>query len=327
MKLITLDFNGDGQISKWMPSETAAGSDTRANAAKKFNVGTMLKDLQGDENGQSVARFDVDGDGYREATEWVAASDAMLGIDRDGNGVIDTASELFNGPNTVFDQRGWNALKYHDSNQDGQITRADAVWKLLRIWVDINGDGQAGSMETFTLDMDYAGVDMAKLKASLDTAGQQALTALKQMAVGSIDLATLKFSLADGSTLQAYDDQLKADTLGTAVSVDSATQNVTIFREKPFGANADSSVDADTWITFVQDMSVLQELQNNSISSQRRTELRTLAQKYGLNPDAAASTSLRSQLEAMRHQSRRRRLHGVRVACTLTKPRRVSDLR
>jgi hypothetical protein len=80
MKLITLDFNGDGQISKWMPQEVAAGSDSRADAAKKFNVGTMLKDLQGD----GFARFDVDGDGYREATQWVAATDAMLGIDYAG---------------------------------------------------------------------------------------------------------------------------------------------------------------------------------------------------------------------------------------------------
>ena len=334
MKLITLDFNGDGQISKWMPSETAAGSDTRADAAKKFNVGTKLKDLQRDANGQSVARFDVDGDGYREATEWVAAVDAMLGIDRDGNGVIDTASELFNAPNTVFDQRGWNSLKYYDSNNDGQISRADAVWKLLRIWVDMNGDGAAGKMETFTLDMDYAGMsaaELAQIKAGLDAAGQQALTALKNMAVGSIELSTLKLKLADGSTLQAHDDQIKADTLGTAVTVDSDTQNVTIFREKPFGANADESVDADTWITLVQDMTVLQELQGSSISAERRTELRALAQKYGLNPDAAdfaqtlknlvkggenvggsglptsikdadvvAGTGLRSQLEAMR---------------------------
>ncbi len=73
MKAITLDWNGDGQISKWMPTEIAAGSDSSANAAKKFNVGTMLKDLQSD----GYARFDVDGDGYREVTEWVAASDAL----------------------------------------------------------------------------------------------------------------------------------------------------------------------------------------------------------------------------------------------------------
>lgn len=105
---------------------------------------------------------------------------------------------LFNGVATAFDQRGWGSLKYYDSNKDNKIDRSDAVFKLLRLWVDINGDGTAGTMETFTLDMDYVGVDMAKLKASLDAAGQQALAALQQLKVQSIDLSTMKFKLADG---------------------------------------------------------------------------------------------------------------------------------
>jgi hypothetical protein len=77
----------------------------------------------------------------------------------------------------------WGSLKYDDRNKDNKIDRSDAVFKLLRLWVDINGDGTAGTMETFTLDMDYVGVDMAKLKASLDAAGQQALAALQQLKV------------------------------------------------------------------------------------------------------------------------------------------------
>lgn len=277
MKVISLDWNGDGVISKWMPAEIAAGSNTAANAAKKFNVGTSLKDLQGD----GYARFDVDGDGYREATQWIASTDAILGIDRDGNGVLDAASELFNGPNTPYDQRGWASLKYYDSNNDGQITRQDAVFKLLRIWMDINGDGQAGNLETFNLDMDYVGVDMAKLKASLDSAGQVAMQALKQLSVGSIDLATLKFKLADGSQLQAFDDQLKADVLGTAVGVDAVTQNVSITRE-----TRDGSLEGETWITFSYDMIELQELLKPGIGAARKQELYDLAKKYKLDPDA-----------------------------------------
>ena len=106
---------------------------------------------------------------------------------------------LFTGAATAFDQRGWGSLKYYDSNNDNQIDRSDAVFKMLRLWVDINGDGTAGTMETFTLDMDYVGVDMAKLKASLDEAGQQALATLQQLKVQSIDLSTMKFKLADSS--------------------------------------------------------------------------------------------------------------------------------
>ena len=57
-----------------------------------------------------MARFDVDNDGLQEATEWLAPSEAMLGIDRDNNGALDSANELFNGINTPFDQRGWASL-------------------------------------------------------------------------------------------------------------------------------------------------------------------------------------------------------------------------
>lgn len=76
---------------------------------------------------------------------------------------------LFNGVATAFDQRGWGSLKYYDSNKDNKIDRSDAVFKLLRLWVDINGDGTAGTMET-----------------------------LQQLKVQSIDLSTMKFKLADG---------------------------------------------------------------------------------------------------------------------------------
>jgi hypothetical protein len=102
---------------------------------------------------------------------------------------------------------------------DNKIDRSDAVFKLLRLWVDINGDGTAGTMETFTLDMDYVGVDMAKLKASLDAAGQQALAALQQLKVQSIDLSTMKFKLADVSLAQKE----KGMPLRIATSLWSAT--------------------------------------------------------------------------------------------------------
>jgi hypothetical protein len=87
-------------------------------------------------------------------------------------------------------------------------------------------------METFTLDIDYAGVDMVKLKASLDAAGQQALAALQQLKVQSIDLSTMKFKLADGSQVQASTEQLKADVLGTQVWATEKTKNAIVAVEQ-----------------------------------------------------------------------------------------------
>ena len=224
MKVIALDWDGDGKI---------------AHIAAPARTQTDLVSLQTD----GATRFDVDGDGYREVTEWINPSDAMLGIDLDGDGVIGNSRELFNAAATAFDQRGWGSLKYYDSNNDNKIDRSDAVFKLLRLWVDINGDGTAGTMETFTLDMDYVGVDMTKLKASLDAAGQQALATLQQLKVQSIDLSTMKFKLADGSQVQASTEQLKADVLGTQVWLNESKKPVVAVEQK----DGKRQLDAPIW--------------------------------------------------------------------------------
>ena len=262
MKVIALDWDGDGKI---------------AHIAAPARTQTDLVSLQTD----GATRFDVDGDGYREVTEWINPSDAMLGIDLDGDGVIGNSRELFNAAATAFDQRGWGSLKYYDSNNDNKIDRSDAVFKLLRLWVDINGDGTAGTMETFTLDMDYVGVDMTKLKASLDAAGQQALATLQQLKVQSIDLSTMKFKLADGSQVQASTEQLKADVLGKQVWVDPTYKNPVVAVELPEGKRQLAQ-----YITFMEDMSVLQELFKPGLTPARKDELEALAIKWGMDPKA-----------------------------------------
>ncbi|WP_310625403.1 tandem-95 repeat protein [Limnohabitans sp.] len=262
LKVIALDWDGNGSIAKIIP---------------KANLSTDLRSMQSD----GAARFDVDNDGYREVTEWGGNTDAMLGLDRDGNGLLDTASELFNGANTTFDQRGLNSLKYYDSNNDGKLTAADKAWKLLRVWMDVNGDGSAGSLETLTMDMSYVGVDMAALKANLDAAGKAALDALQALKVTAIDLATHRMTLANGTSVDMVDQGLKADMLGTMVQVDEATHNVTVLKERK-GADAER----EHYITVLQDLSVLQELKRNDLTFERRKTLRDMAIKYGMNPDA-----------------------------------------
>jgi Ca2+-binding RTX toxin-like protein len=258
LKVIAIDLGDDGITKTALPNVVRHDYDS----------------LQSD----GVARFDADNDGFREATEWIAPTEAMLGIDRDGNGLIDTASELFNGVSTPFDQRGLASLKYFDSNNDGKIDATDPVYKLLRLWIDLNGDGSAGSMETYDLQMRHPGVDMAALRSRLDAAGQAAMDALANSAVVSIDLTTFKLRLADGTDAQANEVGLQAHTAGIAVVVDEATQNVSILHENGLREN---------YITLVQDMSVLLELQNAGISTARKAELEALAVRYGLNTQHA----------------------------------------
>jgi hypothetical protein len=97
--------------------------------------------------------FDVNADGIRDHVQWVrpGGDEAFLALDRTGNGLVDDGSELF-GVGTPMLLEGRNApngfvgLAQYDTrqlggNDDGLITEADAIWRQLRVWLDVNADG------------------------------------------------------------------------------------------------------------------------------------------------------------------------------------------
>jgi hypothetical protein len=92
--------------------------------------------------------FDISGDGIRERVAWTVAGadDALLYFDHNHNGVIDGVRELFGDANILPDgtksRHGFEALAAYDRNGDGLITPADAVWGIIRLWVDRNHDGE-----------------------------------------------------------------------------------------------------------------------------------------------------------------------------------------
>lgn len=100
------------------------------------------------QNGPGAVYWDIDNDGYREATGWVGPEDGLLALDVNGNGTIDNNAELFG--NSAAHATGFEALAVHDANRDGRITAADTVWNSLRVWIDANGDAvsQAGELKT-----------------------------------------------------------------------------------------------------------------------------------------------------------------------------------
>ncbi|PZP38818.1 MAG: hypothetical protein DI585_06170, partial [Pseudomonas fluorescens] len=115
----------------------------------------LVIDLNGDGisiamRSQSTAHFDLNGDGFAEWTSWVNGSDdAILAIDRNGNGTIDGINEVFGGPGVD----GFTELaRLEDSNHDGVVDSNDANWSQLRLWLDVNGDGIGQADELFTLD-------------------------------------------------------------------------------------------------------------------------------------------------------------------------------
>ena len=137
----------------------------------------LVFDLDGDgieltTLGSAQTYFDFAGDGFREMTGWVGADDGFLAFDRDGNGRIDDASELFGANPTDFDEAslslgGMAKLSELDSNRDGVIDSSDARFADLRIWRDLNGDGLAdagelqslASFDIVSIDLDYQEVD------------------------------------------------------------------------------------------------------------------------------------------------------------------------
>ncbi|WP_170138706.1 calcium-binding protein [Edaphovirga cremea] len=143
------------------PSVPGAGPDT-SGAAKVASP--IIIDLDGDGiETLPIERgifFDHNGDYFAENTGWVAPDDGLLVIDRDGNGLIDTGSELF-GNNFILQSgklaaNGYQALQELDENQDGILDSNDALWQQLRIWQDSNSNGVVDNDEL--LSMDDAGV-------------------------------------------------------------------------------------------------------------------------------------------------------------------------
>ncbi|XHF72582.1 calcium-binding protein [Xylella fastidiosa subsp. multiplex] len=119
----------------------------------------LVLDLDGD-GIETVAAgkhilFDHDGDGIKHASGWVKPDDGFLVLDRNGNGRIDDGSELF-GADTILANghkatSGFEALRDLDSNGDGLFDATDTRFADVRVWRDLNQDGQSQANELFTL--------------------------------------------------------------------------------------------------------------------------------------------------------------------------------
>lgn len=112
--------------------------------------------------------FDLDNNGFAEATGWVQKDDALLAYDRNGNGKIDNGSELF-GNHTLSDNyyshtsgntNGFSTLKEFDTNNDGIIDKNDKDFDKLLLWQDKNSNAITDEGELIKLSDKVRSIDL-----------------------------------------------------------------------------------------------------------------------------------------------------------------------
>ena len=118
--------------------------------------------------------FDLDNNGFKEATSWIDNNDAFITIDKNNNGAIDNGSELFGNksisnnayaytnPNA---KNGFESLKELDSNNDGIIDEKDKEFTNLLLWQDKNSNGISETDELIKLSDKVKSINLNLLVA------------------------------------------------------------------------------------------------------------------------------------------------------------------
>src|SRR5439155_1328121 len=106
--------------------------------------GPVVLDFDGDginivPRSDSQLYFDVDGDGFKEQTAWLAArnhDDRFLAIDLNGNHIIDQANEIAFARQTADpnDTDLGAVATLYDTNHNGQLDPGDAQWSNFLVW-------------------------------------------------------------------------------------------------------------------------------------------------------------------------------------------------
>jgi len=115
---------------------------------------------------EAGVQFDIFGDGKPILLGWVQGDDALLVLDRNGNGLIDSGLELFGNHTRLQSGRraenGYQALAEFDVNGDSVIDERDPVFSGLRLWLDrnVNGVTDAGELTTLA-DHGISGLDLS----------------------------------------------------------------------------------------------------------------------------------------------------------------------
>lgn len=114
-------------------------------------------------------QFDLfEGSGFVGDHGWLSSDDGFLALDKNGNGRIDSISELF-GDHL---ETGFEDLASLDSNSDGKIDSSDELFSSLVVWQDLNENGQSEEGElTSVSDIGIVSISLSNEKTQIESNG------------------------------------------------------------------------------------------------------------------------------------------------------------
>ncbi|MDK2759777.1 MAG: DUF5801 domain-containing protein [Sphingopyxis sp.] len=198
----------------------------------------VILDLTGDGYAfGATAAFDIDADGAADRVTWNSSNDGILAVDMDGNGTIDSGTEIFT-PGFAGGSfaSGVAALASLDGNGDGVIDANDAGFAKLLVWQDANADGvsDAGELSSLT-DQGIASIAVGAASA-------------EELIDGQAVTARGEFTRTDGSTGGYIEVQLDSQ-LGTG----SASREAEDLQRSAGNQALTSSLVAASLVAMVQD--------------------------------------------------------------------------
>lgn len=98
--------------------------------------------------------FDLDADGNEESISMLASGKGFLALDKNGDGIINDGSELFG----ASSGNGFADLAQYDKDGNGWIDEADEIFKDLRVWVkDADGNDKLMNLSEAGVGAIYLG--------------------------------------------------------------------------------------------------------------------------------------------------------------------------
>lgn len=213
-----LDAGGgddDGSSTGGYADDVKSNFDDGSNSSSP-----LVLDLDGDGvelvslQSAGAVYWDIDVDGFAEASGWVGSDDGLLAIDLNNDGIINDSAELF-GNQTGY-ENGFLALSAYDSNDDGVIDLSDSAWDNLIVWRDANSNGYSEDTELHSMsDLLITSIDLGYSNVATTIAGNDVLQESTFTINGNVnDVVDAYFKYSDLNSVYDQSFELNPDTIG-----------------------------------------------------------------------------------------------------------------